>query len=74
MPIGPFIKPGEFDPEVLAALSEVFDAACQELHYAAPRVVLKVIAERIMAAARDGERDPGRLLAAALAGLPREQE
>jgi hypothetical protein len=74
MPIDPFIEPGEFDSVVIATLSDAFDAACQEMQYAVTRAVREVIAERIIAAARIGERDPVRLRAAALAGLPREEE
>jgi hypothetical protein len=72
MPIRSFIEPGEFDPEAIAVMNEAFDAACKALEYRVPRPVLKVIAERIIAAARTGERNPARLQAAALAGLPRE--
>jgi hypothetical protein len=74
MSIRPYVKPGEFEPEVLVVLSAAFDAALEEIDYRAPRVVLEVIAERIIAAGREGERDPDRLRAAGLAGLPREEE
>ncbi len=73
MPIRPFLEPGEFDPKAVTAMSEAFDAACKQLHYEATRTVLEVIAERIVAAARTGERDPIRLREAALVGLPREE-
>jgi hypothetical protein len=72
MPIHQFLEPGEFDAEVTAATSEAFDAACKELDYFVTMTILQVIAERIIDAARSGERDPIRLLAAALAGIPRE--
>jgi hypothetical protein len=39
-----------------------------------PKLVLEVIAERIIAAATIGERDPVRLRKAALAGLPGEDD
>jgi hypothetical protein len=56
-------------------MSEAFDAACKELHVVGQRdVVCEVIARRIIAAARFGERDPVRLREAALArprGEPR---
>jgi hypothetical protein len=39
-------------------MSEAFDAACESQ----PEVMREVIARRIIAAARFGERDPGRLL------------
>jgi len=68
MPIRPFIQPGAFDPEAVAAMSEAFEAARNELNEAGqPKVAPEVIATRIIAAARRGERDPVRLRAAALA-------
>jgi hypothetical protein len=68
MPIRPFIQSGAFEPDVIAVMSEAFEAACNELNEAGqPRVAPEVIATRIIAAARRGERDPVRLRAAALA-------
>jgi hypothetical protein len=68
-----FVKSGVFEPEAIAVMSEAFDAACKELNDAGqPDVVLEVIADRIIAAATIGERDPVRLRKAALAGLPGE--
>jgi len=68
MPIDSFMRPGAFDPETVAAMTEAFDAACKELQGAdQPEVMREVIAGRIVAAARLGERDPARLLEAALA-------
>jgi len=70
-----FVKPGEFEPEAIAVMSEAFEAACKDLQDTGqPKVVPEVIAERIIAAARIGERDPARLRAAALAGLPGEED
>ena len=67
MPIRNFIQPGAFEPEALAAMSEAFDAACEKLgDIGQPEVAHEVIAGRIIAAARLGERDPARLLEAAL--------
>jgi hypothetical protein len=58
-----------FEPEVIAAMSEAFEAACKVLQDVdPPKVVREVMAERIIAAARFGERDPVRLRVAALAG------
>ena len=75
MSIQSFVKPGEFEPEAIAVMSEAFEAACKDLQDTGqPKVVLEVIAERIIAAARIGERDPARLRAAALAGLPGEED
>jgi hypothetical protein len=70
MSIVPFIKYGAFEPEAIAAMSEAFDAACQELHdRGQPEIVREVIAERIIQRATEGELDPVRLREAALAGL-----
>jgi hypothetical protein len=71
MPIHSFLQPGAFEPEAIAAMSEAFEAACNELNEAGqPKVPREVIAGRIIAAARAGERDPVRLRAAALAERP----
>jgi len=75
MPIGSFVRPGAFEPEVIAAMSEAFEAACNELNEAGqPKVAREVIAGRIIAAARAGERDPARLRAAALAEPPGKRD
>jgi hypothetical protein len=67
MPIRTLALPGAFDPEAIAAMSEVLDAACGKLGDTdQPEVAREVIAGRIIAAARFGERDPARLLEAAL--------
>jgi hypothetical protein len=50
-------------------MSEAFDAACEVLHdVSKTEGVREIIAGRIVAAARFGERDPVCLRAAALAG------
>jgi hypothetical protein len=75
MPIRPFIRSGAFEPEVVAAMSEAFEAACKELDESGqPRVAREVIAARIIAAARIGEQDPVRLRAAALGERPGEKD
>jgi hypothetical protein len=75
MPIRPFVRSGAFEPEVIAAMSEAFEAACKELDESGqPRVAREVIAGRIIAAARAGEHDPVRLRAAALAERPSEKD
>jgi hypothetical protein len=67
MPIRTFIQPGAFDPEAIAAMNEAFNAACEKLSDSdQPEVTREVVATRIIAAARRGERDPARLLEAAL--------
>jgi hypothetical protein len=58
---------GVFGPEAIAEMSEALDAAFEELRETGePEIVREIIAGRIIAAARFGERDPARLLAAAL--------
>ena len=73
MSIRSFVTPGAFDPEALAAMGEAFDAACKALEDTGqPQIVQEVIAQRIIEAARRGERDPARLVEAALPWLTRE--
>jgi hypothetical protein len=67
MAIRTFIEPGAFDAEAVAAISDAFDAACEKLGDTdQPEVAREVIAGRIIAAAKLGERDPARLVEAAL--------
>jgi hypothetical protein len=67
MPIRTFVQPGAFDAEATAAMTEAFDAACEKLGDTdQPEVARGVIAGRIIAAARLGERDPACLLEATL--------
>jgi len=65
MSIRSLIQPDAFEPEAIAAMSEAFDAAIKELQDPGD-VMREVIAGRVIAAATLGERDPARLLAAAL--------
>jgi len=70
MSIHSFVKADVFEPEAIAVMSEAFDADCKELNDTGqPQIVLEVIAERIIAAASIGERDPLRLREAALLGF-----
>jgi hypothetical protein len=65
----PMRSRGAFGPEAITEMSEVLDAAFEELQETGePDVVRQRIAMRIMAAAKRGERDPARLLEAALRG------
>jgi hypothetical protein len=69
MPIRPFVEPGAFDPAAIAAMSEVLETAFKKLgDVDQPEVVREIIAGRIIAVAKLGERDPARLLEAALRG------
>jgi hypothetical protein len=67
MPINPSIEHGVFEPEATAVMGEAFEAACKELQEVGQlQMVRKVVARRIIAAARRGEFDPVRLRTAAL--------
>jgi hypothetical protein len=58
---------GVFGPEALTEMAQTLDAAYKQLQGTGePDVVRERIATRIIAAARLGERDPARLLEAAL--------
>jgi hypothetical protein len=58
-----------FEPEAIAEMGKILDAAFEKLQDTGEQdVVRERIATRIIAAARFGERDPARLLAAALRG------
>jgi hypothetical protein len=62
-----FTQSSAFEPEAIAVMSEALEAACKELRDTdQPEVMREVIAGRIIAAARLGERDPLRLREAAL--------
>jgi hypothetical protein len=70
MPIDPSIEHCAFEPEATAAMGEAFEAACRELHGAgAPELARKLVAQRIIAAARRGELDAVRLRTAALSWI-----
>jgi hypothetical protein len=67
MQIHSLMQPGAFDPEAIAAMSEALQAAYTELgDIGQSDSTRETIAGRIIAAARFGERDPARLLEAAL--------
>lgn len=67
MPKRKLIQPGAFDPEAIAVMTEVFDAACERLgDISEAEGVREAIAGRIIVAIKLGERDPTRLLEAAL--------
>jgi hypothetical protein len=65
-----FVEDGRFEPEAIVAMGKAYEASLKELHDTGqPELVLEIIAERIIAAASTGERDPVRLRKAALLGL-----
>ena len=59
----PFIRPEmAFDEYATSIMGSAFDAACAELQdYNLPTLGREIIAERIIEAAKRGERDPKRL-------------
>jgi len=62
MPIRPFLKDATFDPEHVKAMGKAFDSIVSGLRdRGQSRVVREVIAERIIALAKTGERDPDKL-------------
>jgi len=66
------IPRGVFDDAATKAIGEAFDTACEALHDGGqPTVVYEVLARRIIAAARKGERDVGRLRNIALEAIAR---
>jgi hypothetical protein len=70
MPVDPSLEQGAFAPEATAVMGEAFDAACEELHDVGQlQMVRKVVAQRIIAAARRGELDAVRLRTAALSWI-----
>ena len=74
MPIRSFIQPGAFEPDVIGVMTEALEAALKKLQDTGQTVVPEVIASRIIAAAKLGERDPARLLAAGLLGRKAERD
>lgn len=67
----PFIRPETaFDEYATSAMGEAFDAACAKLQDSnLSNLVREVIAERIIEAAKRGERDPERLCKMVVAAL-----
>jgi hypothetical protein len=60
-----------FDPEEIERLCSAYDLATAQLHDRdrRPAMVNEIIAERIIALAEEGERDPKTLAESALTGL-----
>ena len=51
-----------FDDTATSAMGEAFDKACKSLRsFGTARTAREIIAKRIVAVARNGERDPARL-------------
>jgi hypothetical protein len=61
------IRYDSFDDAATSAMGEAFDRACVSLHrFGSLITVREMIAKRIIAAAKNGERDPSRLCEQAL--------
>jgi hypothetical protein len=60
----------DFDPDTIELLERAYDKARRSLHdKGQPPIVEEVIAARILAAVKTGERDPDKLCELALAAL-----
>ena len=62
MPLTPFLKGGNFDPQAIEAMSAAFEAVCaslQLLNRTDP--VTEIVARMVVEVARTGERDPERI-------------
>jgi hypothetical protein len=68
----PFIKESVFGPDAVSSMGEAFDRACAASAPVGP-IVQEVIASRIVALAKAGERSPQVLCDHALEGLSGEQ-
>ena len=63
-----------FDDTATSAMGEAFDKACKSLRsFGTACIVREIIAKRIIAVARNGERDPARLRDQALLALGIEE-
>ena len=67
MNVIPIAERGSFDAETTRIMGQVFDKACRSLRdFGSAVLVREIIAQRIIQAAKDGERDPARLYEQAL--------
>jgi len=67
--IVPFISSGVFESADIKVMSDAYDKAIEDIYgFGRPnKIVVEIIATRIINLAKDGERDPDRLRARALA-------
>lgn len=72
------VKTDYFDDEATRVMGEAFDTACAELQDSSSSnlsdLAREIIAERIIEAARKGERHPQRLCSIGIAAVSREQK
>ena len=70
MPITPFLQGQEFDPELITAMANAFDATCEALGLSDRGDRLnELIAQKIINLAQKGLRNPTALSSAALKEL-----
>jgi hypothetical protein len=67
--IVPFISNGVFEPADIKVMSDAYDMVMEDIYgFGRPnKIVVQIIATRIINLARGGERDPDRLRESALA-------
>lgn len=67
MPITPFLTDRSFDPDATRAMGVAFENACQSLGLTDKTdAMTRLVASRIIEAARTGERDPVKLYEAVM--------
>jgi hypothetical protein len=69
MPMARYLEGFRFDDEAKRVMGIAFEMACAALRIDCAGPAAAIIAEKIIARARDGERNPDRLCDAALAIL-----
>jgi hypothetical protein len=68
--IFPFIADGCFDPAATKIMGEVFDQMIRSLdRFGRPRIIQEAVACQVIAAVRDGERDPDVIYQRVLAAM-----
>jgi len=66
----PFLNGQSFEPELTKIMGDAYDLARKELHdRGQPVIVQEILASRIIALARTGERDPAQICNQALSAL-----
>lgn len=62
----PFAHDAVFDPETTQIMGQAYESACEALDIEQPEIVKTLIAKRIIALAKTGERDANQLCRRAL--------
>jgi hypothetical protein len=66
----PFLQEASFDSQATCIMGEAFDIARKNMHDSGqPKMVLEIIAKRIIAIMSNGERNPARIAELALAAI-----